>query len=82
MDIEAKNAGKPDLNPYSALSKFLKAYYFNLMSQKMGDLPLSEALVGQENIHPVYDTQKEVYIQILKWLDEANADLTQLIAKR
>jgi hypothetical protein len=80
MDIEAKNAGKPDLNPYSALGKFLRAYYFNLMSQKLGDLPLSQALLGLENKTPVYDTQKQVYIQILAWLEEANNDLTQLIA--
>lgn len=80
MDIESKNAGKPDLNPYSALSKFLKAYYYNLMSQKLGDLPLSEALQGEKNIAPKYDAQKAVYIQILAWLDEANADLAKLIA--
>ncbi len=80
MDIEAKKAGKPDVNPYSALGKFLRAYYFNLMSQKLGDLPLSDALKGEANTAPKYDTQKEVYIQILSWLDEANADLTKLIA--
>ena len=80
MDIEAKNAGKPELNPYSALGKFARAYYFNLMSQKLGDLPLSESLLGIANTTPKYDTQKEVYIQILKWLDDANADLAKLIA--
>ncbi len=80
MDIESKNAGKPELNPYSALGKFLRAYYYNLMSQKLGDVPLSEALLADQNIAPKYDTQKEVYVQILKWLEEANADLTQLIA--
>jgi hypothetical protein len=80
MDIESKKAGKPDLNPYSALGKFLRAYYFNLMSQKLGDLPLTDALKGDANHAPKYDTQKDVYINILAWLEEANTDLAGLIA--
>jgi hypothetical protein len=80
MDVEAKKSGLPDVNAYSALGKFLRAYYFNLMSQKMGDLPLSMALQGELAPSPVYDSQKDVYLQILKWLDEANADINQLIS--
>ncbi len=44
MNLEAKTIGLPDVNVYSAMGKFLNAYYYNLMSQKLGDLPLSEAL--------------------------------------
>lgn len=80
MDVEAKKAGNPDLNPYSAIGKFLKAYYFNLMSQKLGDVPLSEALQGSKKITPKYDSQKEVYKQILALLDASNSDLAKLIA--
>ena len=80
MDAEAKKAGNPDLNPYSALGKFLKAYYFNLMSQKLGDIPMSDALQGSKSIAPKYDSQKEVYKQILALLDASNSDLTKLIA--
>jgi hypothetical protein len=82
MDIEAKNAGKPDLNPYSALGKFLRAYYYNLMSQKLGDLPLTDALQGAKDKAPKYDSQKTIYLQILTWLDQANSDLAQLIAAK
>src|ERR1041385_1168239 len=80
MDIEAKKLGLPAVNGYSAIGKFLRAYYFNLMSQKLGDIPLSMALQGKENKEPVYDAQKDVYRQILAWLDEANSDLTTLVA--
>lgn len=80
MDIESKKAGKPDLNPYSALGKFLRAYYFNLMSQKLGDIPMSEALQAEKNTAPKYDSQKEVYKQILALLDASNTDLAKLIA--
>jgi hypothetical protein len=80
MEVEAKKGSSTDLNPYSAMAKFLKAYYFNLMSQKLGDIPMSQALEGVEDKIPVYDTQKQVYVQILKLLDEANADLSSIIA--
>jgi hypothetical protein len=80
MIIEAKNAGAGDVNPYSALGKFLKAYYFNLMSQKLGDIPLSKALKGSAGSAPVYDSQKDIYLQILKWLDESNTEMGQLIS--
>src|ERR1044071_2327603 len=80
MDKEAKKLGLGDVNAYSAVGKFLKAYYFNLMSQKLGDIPLSLALQGADNKTPAYDTQKEVYKQILNWLEEANSDLNTLVA--
>jgi len=79
MEEEALRAGAGDVNPYSALGKFLRAYFYVRMTQRVGDLPLSEALQGLENVAPVYNTQKEIYIQVLNWLDEANADLAQLI---
>jgi len=50
------------------------------MTQRVGDLPLSEALQGLENPAPTYNSQKEIYVQVLNWLDEANDDLAQLIA--
>jgi hypothetical protein len=81
MEIEATNSGAADLNPYSALGKFFRAFYFHLMSQKFGDIPMSQALQGAVDTAPVYDSQKSIYVQILKWLDESNDDLNSLIAK-
>lgn len=80
MEDEAIKSGAKALNPYSALGKFLRAYYFNDMTLKVGDLPMTEALKGLEAVSPKYDSQKQVYVQIIKWLEEANADLSQLIA--
>ncbi|WP_128544823.1 SusD/RagB family nutrient-binding outer membrane lipoprotein [Larkinella soli] len=81
MEEEAKRAGLPDVNPYSALGKFFRAFYYDNMTKRVGDLPLTDALNGLDNLTPKYNTQKEVYVQVLKWLDEANSDLTALIAK-
>ncbi|HEX6891671.1 MAG TPA: SusD/RagB family nutrient-binding outer membrane lipoprotein [Chryseolinea sp.] len=80
MEEEALRSGAAEVNPYSALGKFLRAYFYVRMSQRVGDLPLSEALQGLENPAPTYNTQKEIYVQVLNWLDEANADLAQLIS--
>ncbi len=80
MEQEAKKAGAPEPNPYSSMGKFFRAYFYNLMSQKFGDLPASEALKGADKIAPVYDTQKDLYVQILKWLDEANTEMGTMVA--
>ncbi|NKI26601.1 SusD/RagB family nutrient-binding outer membrane lipoprotein [Arenibacter sp. 6A1] len=70
---------------YIALAKFFRAYYFYNLSLTFGDIPYSEALQGEtaENYAPTYDSQKEVFIGILKELAEANEllrDNTNLIA--
>jgi Starch-binding associating with outer membrane len=80
MEKEAITAGAKAVNPYAALGKFLRAYYFTIMTLQVGDLPMKEALQGIMVDKPKYDTQKEVFVQVLKWLEDSNADLTQLIA--
>lgn len=80
MEQEALRSGAQALNPYAALGKFFRAYFFVNMTQRVGDIPLTEALNGMENITPKYATQKEVYLQALKWLEESNTELSTLIA--
>ncbi len=79
MISEAERVGLPDNNVYSAMGKFFKAYFYVDMSMRLGDLPLSEAEKGLENITPKYDSQKSIFIQALKWLDESNNELQVLI---
>jgi hypothetical protein len=80
MEEEAVKGGSdPYLNPYRALGKFFKAYFFVKMTRAMGDIPMNQALLGVENLNPVYDPQKEVYKQAFVWLDSANTDIAQLI---
>lgn len=79
MEEEAGKVGLPAVNPYSAMAKFFKAYFFTKMSLEMGDVPMTEALKGAENLNPAYDSQKDVFVQAFKWLDSANTDLASLI---
>ncbi len=81
MEEEAKLAGAADVNGYSALGKFFHAFFFEQMTKRVGDLPMNEALLGITNVAPKYDSQKAIYVQILKWLDESNDNMAALIAK-
>lgn len=78
MEEEALASGAPEVNPYSALAKFFKAYFYVKMSRQVGDLPLIEALAGLDNTAPVYDTQKDIYMKALEWLEQSNAELATL----
>lgn len=81
MEQEAKNRGMEEVNSYSALAKFFKASFYYRMSSLNGDLPLKESLKSIEMATPLYDSQKEVFMQLLKWLEEANNDIEAVIGK-
>jgi hypothetical protein len=81
MEKKASETGGGAINPYEALGKFFKAYLFSKMSLEMGDIPMTQALKGLDNLEPAYDTQKAVMLQSLEWLESANDDLGQMIAK-
>lgn len=67
-----KAEGTPQYESYVGLFKFIKAFKLYALTMKMGDIPYSEALMGEEGVNkPKYDTQKEVFIQILNDLDDA-----------
>ena len=78
MEEEAIKAGGKEVNPYAALGKFFRAYLFYEMTMRVGDLPMKDALKGTEVLKPKYDTQKDIFVQVLKWLEEANTDMIQL----
>ncbi|HEY1165713.1 MAG TPA: SusD/RagB family nutrient-binding outer membrane lipoprotein [Chitinophaga sp.] len=79
MEKEALRLGGKDLNPYAALGKFFRAFFFYRMTNLVGDLPMTDALDGRNNLTPKYDDQRAIFIQILAWLEQANTELDQLI---
>lgn len=71
LRIETINQKAPE--HYLGLAKFFKAYLMVQLTQKVGDIPYSDALKADENVvRPKYDTQKDLYIAVLRELDEAN----------
>ncbi len=75
MEEEATKINLPAGNTYEGLGKFFRAYFYYDMTMRVGDLPLNEALQASENPAPAYATQREIFRQILTWLDESNTIL-------
>ncbi|MDQ1094900.1 MULTISPECIES: SusD/RagB family nutrient-binding outer membrane lipoprotein [Chryseobacterium] len=67
----AKLGDNAKISFYSALSKFFKAYSSIWLSQRVGDIPMTEA-GNSSNLTPKYDSQKDVYKNSLALLNEAN----------
>lgn len=60
-------------NSYKGVASFAKAYQFFRMTMWLGDIPYSEAGKGKDNLFtPKYDTQEEVFVQILDELKAAD----------
>lgn len=56
-----------------ALGHFFRARFFFINSRFLGDIPMSEALQADSSqFTPRYDTQKQIMLQVLEWLEEAN----------
>lgn len=66
-------------NPYIGLDKFFRAYLFIWYTQRVGDIPMSQA-GSTTNLTPAYDLQHDVYKNCLALLDTANTDLGALVA--
>jgi hypothetical protein len=58
---------------YKGVASFAKAYVFFRMTMWMGDIPYNEAGKGGEGLFtPKYDTQEEIFINILNELQTAD----------
>jgi len=72
--LEALLQGPDDVNK-NALVQILKVYEFHQLTDVAGDIPYSEALKGKVNLTPKYDTQKDIYTDMLNKLDAAASAL-------
>lgn len=71
-----KVANNPNEGPIPnqiAVAKILKAYYFWHVTDRWGTVPYSEAFQGRADFTPKYDSQQQIYNDLFKLLDEANA---------
>jgi len=57
------------------IAKIYMAINLGLVTNAWGDVPYSEAFLGQENLSPKYDDQEEIYASIQMLLSEAIDDL-------
>jgi Starch-binding associating with outer membrane len=55
------------------IAKIIKAYLFWQTTDRWGDVPYSQALLGATNTSPKYDKQEDVYFGIIKEIKDAVA---------
>ncbi|WP_339868180.1 SusD/RagB family nutrient-binding outer membrane lipoprotein [uncultured Algoriphagus sp.] len=58
-----------------AVAKILKSYYMWQLTDRWGDIPYTQALMGADNFTPAYDTQESIYMDIFSVLDEATSQI-------
>jgi hypothetical protein len=80
MEKEAISRGTATVNPYEAVGRFVRAYYYYNLTSLFGDVPQSDALQGADNPSPTYTTQELVFKYVLDQLDTANSHFASLIA--
>lgn len=59
-----------------AIARILKAYIFQWITDRWGDVPYSKALQGAQNFSPAFDKQQDIYNDLFKEWKEAAAQLT------
>lgn len=60
-------------NSYTAFAHFIRVFVFFDQTMRVGDLPYTEAMKGEEDVYfPRYDSQKEIFLGLLNELDEAD----------
>ena len=70
IQLEALVQGPDDVNK-RAVVQILKVYEFHQLTDVAGDIPYSDALKGNGGLSPKYDTQKDIYLDMLSRLDAA-----------
>jgi len=71
--MQITNALKDDPNNVNKLAavKMLSILHYHGITDRMGDVPYTEAMQGIENRKPKYDTQESIYLSMLNELDAA-----------
>ncbi len=58
---------------YEAIALTLNAWIYSNLTDSFGDVPMSEAVKGDEGLYtPVFDTQQQIYTTLLADLERAN----------
>ncbi|WP_205500291.1 SusD/RagB family nutrient-binding outer membrane lipoprotein [Rufibacter psychrotolerans] len=75
INAEDLDGSEGPIQNQKAVAKILKAYYFWNITDRWGDVPYTEALKGEANFTPVYDTQESIYNNLFALLKEADAQI-------
>ena len=62
---------------YSGVAKIIMANQLGIATSIFGDMPFNEALKGNDNLKPAYDSQESVYASVQRLLDEGIAEIAE-----
>lgn len=68
-------AAEEGANFYAGVAKIIMANEYATGTSMFGDMPMSQALQGLDNLQPAYDNQQAIYERVQSLLDEAIVDL-------
>lgn len=54
-----------------AAARVMRVYFFQMITDRWGMVPYSEALLGRDNFQPSYDAQEAIYTDMINELKEA-----------
>lgn len=67
---------KPILENQKAIVELLEVYAWHVLVDTYGDIPYTEALLGNENLLPAYDDDAAIYLDLFARLDAALSKIT------
>jgi len=79
LNTNPETQNGPNVNQYGspanqiAVARILRAFYFQNMTDRWGDIPYTEALKGKSLLTPKFDKQQDIYTSLFKELKEAAA---------
>lgn len=77
LDTKEFNIADGSKENQLAVSRILRAWFYWHMTDRWGDIPYNDALMGRENFTPAYNNQKDIYYDLLKELKEAAAQIDE-----
>ncbi len=77
-EVVRLTANRPDSINENAMARIWKVWLFHQLTDAYGDLPYSEAVKSMDEAinQPTYDTQKDIYTDLLNQLKDAVASLS------
>ncbi|WP_108870263.1 SusD/RagB family nutrient-binding outer membrane lipoprotein [Aquimarina aquimarini] len=76
-DLIISKADKNNQPHIAGIGRVLMAYSLGVATTLWGDIPYSDAFMGEEILQPSYDTQESIYNTIQELLNTAIVNLTQ-----
>jgi len=73
LQVISKRGNVEKYKQYAAIAYILKGFDYQVITDAFGDVPLTDALMGDANLNPHYNPQQEVYDSIFKYIEQGQA---------